>query len=363
MWMKTTAHDSLNVLPHAMKAEDILETDDSAARCTYLLTIRRVCFDKRVAAEFRDYFGLLTDAGCEVLVVDGSPPAVFAAHAGAWKGACRHVSVDPQYQYLNGKVNGIHTGVAHSAHERIILADDDIRYKPEDVQRMARLLAFHEMVRPQNYLSPLPFWARTEAARMLINRAWIAEGDYPGTLGVRRGAMLRVGHYDGDVLFDNEEIVRHFRSRGAGVYYARDFFILKRPPSFRKWIEQRPRQAYEDFVMRVKTAFFAALPPALALAWLAAGWRWSLVLAVVVACGATLLAARGLGDGAAPFFMPRLCLYAPLWVAERAVSTYWAFYWRAIYGGYPFGDKLLAKGTGRAWRVGNHAAPKSSSEG
>jgi hypothetical protein len=187
---------------------------------------------------------------------------------------------------------------------------------------------------------------------MLINRAWIAEGDYPGTLGVRRGAMRRLGHYDGDVLFDNEEIVRHFRAHGAGITYARDFFVLKRPPGFRKWVEQRPRQAYEDFVMRAKTAFFTALPPALVLLWLAAGWRSALTAVAALACGAVLLAARGLGDGAARFFPPWVCLYAPLWVGERAVSTYWAFYWRIAHGGYPFGNKLLAKGTGRAWRAG-----------
>jgi hypothetical protein len=333
-----------------------------AATATYLLAIRRVRFDGREAENFRDYFHLLANAGCDVLVVDGSPPDVFAAHGEAWRGACSHAPVDPQYKYLNGKVNGIHTGVALSAHERIILADDDIRYTPDDVRRMTELLDDYEMVRPQNYLRPLPVWARTEAARMLINRAWIAEGDYPGTLGVRRSAMLRVGHYDGDVLFDNEEIVRHFRARGASICYARDLFVLKRPPSFRKWIEQRPRQAYEDFVMRAKTFFFAALPPALALAWLVGGWRWALAFAASVACGASLLAARGLGDGASRFFPPRLCLYAPLWIAERAASTYWAFYWRVARGGYPFGDKLLSKGTGRAWRVAGRAAPNPSSE-
>jgi hypothetical protein len=319
------------------------------------LTIRRVRFDAEEAGRFKDYFRLLAGAGCEVLVVDGSPRDVFAAHGEAWRGECSHAPVDPQYRYLNGKVNGIHTGVDLAAHESIILADDDICYTAEDVRRMAGLLDTFEMVRPQNYLSPLPAWARTEAARMLINRAWIAEGDYPGTLGVRRSAMLRLGHYDGDVLFDNEEIARHFRARGASVAYARDFFILKRPPSFRKWVEQRPRQAYEDFVMRAKTAFFVSLLPALALLWVAAGQRWALAGAALVACGAMLLAARGLGDGAARFFPPWLCLYAPLWVAERALSTYWALYWRVAHGGYPFGDRLLSKGTGRAWRGGGHA--------
>lgn len=347
-----------------MKATTSSEADGgiAAAPSTYLLTIRRVSFDGREAENFRDYFRLLAGAGCDVLVVDGSPPDVFAAHGKAWSGACSHAPVDQQYKYLNGKVNGIHTGVALSAHERIILADDDIRYTPGDVRRMIELLGDYEMVRPQNYLRPLPVWARTEAARMLINRAWIREGDYPGTLGVRRSAMLRAGHYDGDVLFDNEEIVRHFRARGASIRYARDLFVLKRPPSFGKWVEQRPRQAYEDFVMRAKTTFFAALPFMLALAWFAGGWRVALAFAAAVAGGASLIAARGLGGGASRFFPPWVCLYAPLWIAERAASTYWAFYWRVARGGYPFGDKLLAKGTGRAWRVAGRAVPDSSSE-
>jgi hypothetical protein len=344
-----------------MRAETLSAAKGDAARCTYLLTIRRVRFDAEEAGRFREYFRVLAGAGCEVLVVDGSPRDVFAAHSEAWGRECVHAPVDPQYKYLNGKVNGIHTGVSLAAHERIILADDDIRYTPDDVRRMSEMLDTFEMVRPQNYLKPLPAWARTEAARMLINRAWMAEGDYPGTLGVRREAMRRLGHYDGDVLFDNEEIVRHFRAHGARIAYARDFFILKRPPGLRKWFEQRPRQAYEDFVMRAKTAFFAALLPALALLWFAAGWGWALAAGAAVACGAVVVAARGLGDGAARFFPPWLCLYAPLWVAERVASTYWAFYWRVARGGYPFGDRLLAKGTGRAWRVAGHADPDGPS--
>jgi hypothetical protein len=336
-----------------------LERTGDGTRGTYLLTIRRVSFDASEAESFREYFRSVAIA-CDVLVIDGSTPEVFAAHAQAWDGVCQHAGVDPQFKYLNGKVNGIHTGVNISAHDPIILADDDIRYTPDDLRRMIALLGDYEMVRPQNYLSPLPFWARTEAARMLINRAWIAEGDYPGTLGVRRSTMLRVGHYDGDVLFDNEEIVRHFRARGAHIAYARDFFILKHPPTRRKWLEQRPRQAYEDFVMRTKTAFFAALPLVLALVWFISGWKGALAFVAALACSAILVAARGLGDGAANFFPARLCLYAPLWVAERVVSTYWAFYWRVAHGGYPFGDKLVAKGTGRAWRAGGNRPASST---
>jgi hypothetical protein len=330
-------------------------------RCTYLLPIRRVRADGREAAAFAAYFRTLAEAGCEVLVVDGSPPEVFAAHDSAWAGACRHVKVDPVYKYLNGKVNGVHTGVDLAGCERIVLADDDIRYTAADVERACALLESYEMVRPQNYLAPLPWWARTESARMLINRGVLRAGDYPGTCAFRRSTFRRVGHYDGDVLFDNEEIVRHFALSGADVLCATDFFVLKRPPTFAKWIEQRPRQAYEDFVMWAKTALFASLLPAGLALGLLKGAGAALVFAALVAVVSTLLALRGLlRDRAYRFFPARTALYAPLWVLERALSVYWAFYWRVRYGGYPFGAALLSKGTGRAWVAGGRVASRAA---
>lgn len=344
------------------EAENSIKINDERAFCTYLLTTRRARFEQAEAADFRGYFQTLAAAGCEVLVVDGSPPEVFAEHAEAWRTVCRHVPIDAQYKYLNGKVNGIHTGVAIAAHERIILADDDIRYTPDDARRMAGLLEDYDMVRPQNYFRPLPVWASTEAARMLINRHWIAEGDYSGTLGVTKRAMLRAGHYDGDVLFDNEEIVRHFRLKGARIKYARDFFLLKLPPTFEKWLEQRPRQAYEDFVMRAKTLLFASLPLVLALTWIKAGWRILLIYVAVISLSASFSAALGLKDGALRFFPTQIIFYAPLWIAERCVSTYWAFYWYLTRGGYPFGDKVVLKGTGRAWS-GTSATSEENDDG
>jgi hypothetical protein len=330
-------------------------------RCTYLLPIRRVSANTAEAEEFAAYFRTLAEAGCEVLVVDGSPTEVFGAHARAWRGVCRHVPVDPLYKYLNGKVNGVHTGVALASCERIVLADDDIRYTAADVERACTLLERHEMVRPQNYLAPLPWWARTESARMLVNRGTLRAGDYPGTCAFRRSTCLRVGHYDGDVLFDNEEIVRHFALSGADVMCATDFFVLKRPPTLAKWMEQRPRQAYEDFVMRAKTLLFASLVPAALALGVFVGAAALFAFVVFVSLAAVLVALRGLlRDRAFRFFPATLVLYAPLWMLERALSVYWAFYWRVRYGGYPFGAKLLSKGTGRAWVAGGRVESRAA---
>jgi hypothetical protein len=324
--------------------------DSGAFRCTYILPIRRTYALHREVDDLAEYFRKLAREGCEVLVVDGSSPEIFAQHDHAWRQLCRHVPVDRRYTYLNDKVNGVHTGVDLASCESIILADDDIRYLSEDIRRTCDLLERHDMVRPQNYLTPLPWWGRTEAARMLINRGVLQSGDYPGTCAFRRSACLRFGHYDGDVLFDNEEIVRHFILNGGDVCYALDFFLLKRPPTLRKWLEQRPRQAYEDFAMRAKTLLFMSLLPAAIALGLINGTHAVLAFFLVISIVAALLASRGLlRDRAYNFFPAHVILYAPLWILERSLSVYWALYWRLVHGGYPFGEQLLSRGTGRAW--------------
>jgi hypothetical protein len=175
--------------------------------------------------------------------------------------------------------------------------------------------------------------------------------------------MLRVGHYDGDVLFDNEEIVRHFARFGASINYAVDFFVQKHPPTLRKWKEQRPRQAYEDFGLRAKTALFLAIPVLILLSALAAGLFGAVLCVLLMSISAIALACAGGARGEAGEFIPGwICLYAPLWVFERSFSTYWAVYWYLRHGGYPFGDKLLTKGIGRDWVEGGRVAAEAAAQ-
>jgi hypothetical protein len=330
-------------------------------RCTYLLPIRRAAFSEAEAEQLAAYFQTLKGAFCDVLVVDGSPAPVFAQHAAFWRSVCRHEPVDRSFGYLNDKVNGIHTGVRLASTEKIILADDDIRYGAAEIERVSKLLENFDVVRPQNFLSPLPWWGRTEAARMLINRATLRTADYPGTCAFRRSVMLRVGPYDGDVLFDNEEIIRHFARAGATISYAINLFVRKRPPTFRKWIEQRPRQAYEDFGLRAKTALFLSLP--IFTIWIScAVGRKALLLyfAALIAAAMVIALVGRLRGVAARHFPLSICLFAPLWILERTLSTYWALYWYFTRGGYPFGDKILSKGIGRDWISGGRIAAQAA---
>lgn len=316
-------------------------------RCSYVVPFRGVDVDATELVALSEDLRRVADAGCEVIVVDGSPAADFSRHRAAWGHLYRHVPVDPRWTFLNGKVNGVLTGVELASTEHVILADDDVSYSARDVDDMCHLLASYDLVVPQNYFQPLPWWARIETGRMLLNRALRSEGDFPGTCGLRRSVLTRIGPYDGDVLFENEEMRRHFLRHGARVRHARDFLIARRPPALAKWREQRVRQAYEDLDQRGKTALFAALVPiAAVLAWrgdvLALG-----IYALGVALIAVLLAAYGRrGTEARVAFPASVCLATPLWVAERACSVHRALWARVVRGGCRYTGHLVPRGIG-----------------
>jgi len=125
--------------------------------CAYVLPIRRTRFNPGDAVRLRRYLEMLKEAGCEVIVADGSGPEVFDQYAGILGAVCRHVPVNGRFGYLNDKVNGIYTGIELASFDRIILADDDIRYSAANIRAIVRLLDHNDVVRPQNFLHPLPW--------------------------------------------------------------------------------------------------------------------------------------------------------------------------------------------------------------
>lgn len=262
----------------------------------------------------------------DVIVVDGSPPEVFEAHARAWSGHVRHVR--PGMQTTNGKVAGVMSGVMAARHERIILADDDVRYRRAELERMLSLLEEHDVARPQNVFRPLPWHARWDTARSLLNR--LGGGDWPGTLGVRRSALLEVGGYSGEVLFENLEMVRTIRAGGGHETVPMDLFVARRPPTSRHFRSQRVRQAYDEWARPARfIAQLGLLPLVLSLA--LRGRPRSLL--AVAACG---IAAAEMGrrkEMGRTVFPPTSALWAPAWLAERAVTSWIALGSRLLLGG------------------------------
>lgn len=324
---------------------------DPPPRGSLVVPFRRLDATPAELARLAADFAVARAAGWEVVVADGSPPAAFARHADVWRGVCRHLPLDPGWRFLNGKVNGVMTGVVAASAERIVLADDDVAYDAVTLERLRRLLDDADLVVPQNYFRPLPWWARVESGRILLNRAVRPAGDYPGTFGVRRSTFLRIGPYDGDVLFENEELRRHFLRHRTRVRHARDLFVARRPPTLRKWREQRLRQAYEDVDAPAKTALFLALLPATLVVGVVGGIGALLGWAAVVGMATIGLAALGLADGARRWIPASVCLTAPLWVLERAIMVHPAVVARLRGVGCEYGGRRIRRGVGRMLRA------------
>jgi hypothetical protein len=183
-----------NAAPNARgrpeSAPDTLRLD-----AEYVLPLRWSAYRANDVRELTEY---LTDLRewLSVTVVDGSPDSVFAAHHAPWGDLVRHVRPDGSTAG-NGKVAGVLTGIRLARSRSVILADDDVRYDRAGLERMVAELQRADLVRPQNFFSPLPWHARWDTARSLLNRA--VASDYPGTLGVNRDLVLALGGYDGEV--------------------------------------------------------------------------------------------------------------------------------------------------------------------
>ena len=316
--------------------------------------------------ELADYLRRIGPAVEEVLVVDGSPEPLFGEHAAALRGVARHLPPDPDLRFTMGKVNGIVTGVRECRRECVVLADDDVRYDAEALRRVAGLLDGADLVRPQNYFDELPWHARWDTARTLLNRAFTGDpefpvGDFPGTLAVRRSAFLAAAAYDGDVLFENLELMRTIGAAGGTVLTPLDLYVARRPPSTAHFRSQRIRQAYDDFAIPARIGFFLAALP-LALVQFGAGARRPAARRNLGVAALALILAAELGRrraGGASRFPASSALLAPAWVAERSLCSWLALAAR-LRGGVRYGETRMRRSATSSRALRRRYASRSS---
>ena len=302
---------------------------------TYVLPLR---WDVTVDAELDELTTYLRwlCTRAEVVVVDGSPAPEFNRHRRAWDGLVRHVQPDP-VSTANGKVAGVHTGLRLARTEAVVIADDDVRYEDTSLRAVVRLLDEADLVGPQNVFDPMPWHAAWDTGRSLLNRAVAA--DYPGTFAVRRSTFTAMGGYDGDVLFENLELMRTVRAAGGRVLRPLDVYVRRRPPTVARFRGQRVRQAYDDFAQPWRLVGFLSVLPSTGVAVRRHG---PLALAVGAAAVVAVAEAGRRRGGGSAVFPRRTSWFAPAWVAERAVCSWLAVAQRVSAGGVRYSGRTLA---------------------
>ncbi|MGI8508111.1 MAG: glycosyltransferase [Gemmatimonadaceae bacterium] len=302
---------------------------------TYILPIKAATANR--SAELAGYLRWLAQRA-ETIVVDGSPAHIFAEHAAAWGMHVRHTAPHADLATPMGKVGGVLTGVRLASHERLIIADDDVRYDDVSMAQLACALDNYDVVRPQNYFEPLPWHARVDTGRMLLNRA--TGGDWPGTLGVRRAVLRATGGYDGSVMFENLELVRTVLAAGGNEQVLLGAYVLRHPSSTQHFWSQRVRQAYDEMARPGRLAVQLAVIPA--IMHLIRKSRWQLLAAGIASIAAVAEFGRRRAGGAAVFPVSS-SLLAPVWFAERAVCSWLALGAHFTLGGIPYRGAVLCQ--------------------
>lgn len=290
--------------------------------------------------ELTDYLNWLSRR-VEVIVADGSSPELQKLHESLWPDVV-HVAVTNRPRRY-GKVTGVHAGMERATHETVIIADDDVRYSERSLRQIRRAMEFADLVRPQNYFAPLPWHAAWDTSRILLNRAF--GSDSPGTLAVRRCFFWEMGGYSEEAMYDNLELIRTVAAHRGRVSDRPDIYVHRFPSTTRRFWEQRPRQAYDDFAQPGKLVGFLALLPGLALS------RGLSRRRVVAAASITVALAewgRRRHEGRR-YFPSRTSWFAPLWVLERGICSWLALFYR-FTGGVPY--------AGTRFRVAAHSMRK-----
>ena len=308
-------------------------------RLTYVLPIRRDATDAPDAADGSDgdaaddldtYLRDLAAWVDELIVVDGSPAEVREDHGRRWGRFVRHVTPDPALSDPPDKPAGVVTGARLARHDVLVVADDDVRWTPEQLRDALGRMDGLDLLRPHNHFEPAPWHARWDTGRTLINRAF--GGDWPGTLVVRRD-LVRPGYGHG-VLFENLDLERTVVARGGRTGTARDLVVARRPPSAAWFARQRVRQAYDEFARPARLAWQLALVPLAVV-----GGRRA---TVALAAGAVAVAEVGRRRGGRGPFPATAALWAPLWLAERAVCA-WAAVVARARGGVVYRGRRVAR--------------------
>ena len=254
-----------------------------------------------------------------------------------------------------GKVGGVLTGVREASHEAVVIADDDVRYSERSLIRAVQMLELADCVRPQNYFDPVPWHALWDTARTLLNRS--VGADFPGTLAVRRSSLLGAGGYDGDVIFENLELIRTIRAAGGTVLSPLDLYVARRPPSAKHFLSQRVRQAYDDFAIPLRMARLAGRR--------ARSLRSRDPTQMARPGGHGGDPGRRRGDRPTPrrrarVFPAAAPLFAPLWVLERGICSWFALRERLVRGGIRYGGGVIPRAASSKARLRRRFAHRQS---
>lgn len=288
--------------------------------CTYAVAIDGNASQTELQA-LAEYLSTLSLTGCEVLVFDSAAPDLFHSRECIVRWVARHLAVHDQYRRADGSVDVAHAAADFATTEKVIVASMTTRYTAMEVRQMCDLLERHDVVEPEEYVGPVPWWGGVEAGGMLLYRGTDQHHEVRTTFGFRRPAFRPAGSAKASV-----HAGVHFAFPGTDIHEAGGVFVRREPQPFVQSLRRSAASAF-DPASPLRNFFFFGVVPLLIVLAIVGGIRIAAGYAGVIAFASVLLAVRG-RIGASRFFPWRACFLAPLWIVERSIAVYWSLFAR-----------------------------------
>jgi len=158
-------------------------------------------------------------------------------------------------------------------------------------------------------------------------------------------------------MFENLELVRTVVAAGGREVVLLDVLVARRPSTAKQFWSQRVRQAYDELARPARLITQLSVLPGGILVWRLVGWP-GLAVPAALAAGLAELGRRRAG-GARVFPMTS-SLFAPVWMAERAVCSWLAVGARVLLGGIPYrGTRLRHAATPMRVLRSRHATQRA----
>ena len=281
--------------------------------CTYVASLDPAVSDSELP-DFAAYLSTLSLAGCEVIVIDSEGGRCSEQR----RRVLRWVS-----RYVEGEHDLMQTAVDLAASEKIIVASQESRYTAADVAAICDLLDAADVVAPEEFVHPLPWWGAIDAGSMLLQRGLDASREGV-TFAFRRSAWHPVRAL---ASAGTRDPLRMFILHGASVHVASDVFVRREPPKLATWARLRAAASATPAAVTAGGALLACVLPLVMVVAAVGGYELAGGYAGLIAAASMLVAVRG-RTGAGRFFPLRACLYAPLAIVERSLAVYWALFAR-----------------------------------
>lgn len=282
----------------------------SERRCSYVVAIDEALSD---ASALRDHLAAMSRAGCETIVLDASRAPRFAENHRLLRWVARHLPLETSCDFLR-------SAAAAASCDAVIVADPAVRYTPAAIAAICEQLERHDVVEPQEYLDPMPWWSGIEAGRILLVRGALPVREPVRTFAFRQKVARALFPHE---LLGESDPLRRLDRIGFDVYSDPGLFVRREPPPLGVWLRERRAMVTGGAAVPARSVLFFALLPIAIVLGLVAGLKAAAGYAGALAIGTAVVALRG-RRGASAFFPLRACLFAPVWLFERSLGVYWA---------------------------------------